>query len=1007
MIESPTGSRSPLTRSRSRRQQFNDDELKPLLANLSPSSTLNALVATSAVSTIRDRSHSFVEASVANASESERAWGIKAALVAKKIREWHDDLHAWCWSSGTLSDKNGFLETRDVGTIQQYQDRIEIIRDDMDTLEVEELKNHVREAHAKSTASQMGTLNIDHMDDFTAIITATIVQSLPTLSRLNSMLETWSIRLVILHRLPSFLSELKGCQESMLSAWMAIGQADRDSIKLKPEFSRTASAAVQAVLQDQITELAKMLDGMLDLLEGSQDVLPEEWVDGMDKLENEYSSWVVSAEELILNNEMEVASRESRAKNRPTGGLIIDGNLAALDAQPASVQVENSGNVDGAMDRLASVLLAEESPSLGELAAGPGGLESVAHHRGAHPPHALLAPSSLPELRQDPTPNGPIAGVKTYAGKRMPPQKPPPLQLDRSSADQRNSAYTFSDADSDISRSGSATSDYFSNKSSPEILSASVATYPGSPVKITTPAWASQDSVTERISRPSSLFIQREGTSLGPSHPRAGLRPSLNRRERAMTSPPGALIFQTMSTESTKPEVPALSFGHTRVRSASLRSFEKVPTGNVRKLMVRRSGGYASIPVDDNNPNLQHYAMEFEVPLSLPDSGASAVDLTTSQPSERSGAKRFHREIRPLLSTSQQTSGSPSRSERLRNDLEDGIDLAVGSKPITVRKQRHTQAHPAHIQQTPARALTHVTPKHKDNLDARISSILTNIPADIRLTSSSAATPPPSRRPRNNSNPTTPLRRSLTPKLLRSRTPTASPSLTLAPAAPSADPKSSPSVTSSINSPEIRLYHLHRSDKDSAPVKLYVRLVGDTGERVMVRVGGGWADLGEYLREYALHHGKRSISANGFDIQNLPRTTSISPAGSSQGMPGPESRSESPVPASRNTPVIIHNRSYQTPPSRPGSSGEDRSSPNAGVSLAGLKKAKNVDISPRKQMWVHGMLEQARSQGAGSVEKTKRKEKRKSDGGGLGFLGRVGASNRVFLRRGEERFVGE
>lgn len=28
----------------------------------------------------------------------------------------------------------------------------------------------------------------------------------------------------------------------------------------------------------------------------------------------------------------------------------------------------------------------------------------------------------------------------------------------------------------------------------------------------------------------------------------------------------------------------------------------------------------------------------------------------------------------------------------------------------------------------------------------------------------------------------------------------------------------------------------------------------------MVRVGGGWADLGEYLREYVIHHGRRKVS---------------------------------------------------------------------------------------------------------------------------------------------------
>ncbi|KAF8471952.1 hypothetical protein BDZ91DRAFT_484619 [Kalaharituber pfeilii] len=74
---------------------------------------------------------------------------------------------------------------------------------------------------------------------------------------------------------------------------------------------------------------------------------------------------------------------------------------------------------------------------------------------------------------------------------------------------------------------------------------------------------------------------------------------------------------------------------------------------------------------------------------------------------------------------------------------------------------------------------------------------------------------------------------------------------------------------------ETKLYHLHREGQ--APIKLLVRLVGPNGERVMVRIGGGWADLAEYLKEYALHHGsgRRSVSntAASIEIQDLANNT--------------------------------------------------------------------------------------------------------------------------------------
>src|SRR5690606_33694336 len=42
-------------------------------------------------------------------------------------------------------------------------------------------------------------------------------------------------------------------------------------------------------------------------------------------------------------------------------------------------------------------------------------------------------------------------------------------------------------------------------------------------------------------------------------------------------------------------------------------------------------------------------------------------------------------------------------------------------------------------------------------------------------------------------------------------------------------------------------------------------------ERVMVRVGGGWADLGEYLKEYAMHHGsQRRVVSQRVEVTDLP-----------------------------------------------------------------------------------------------------------------------------------------
>lgn len=251
---------------------------------------------------------------------------------------------------------------------------------------------------------------------------------------------------------------------------------------------------------------------------------------------------------------------------------------------------------------------------------------------------------------------------------------------------------------------------------------------------------------------------------------------------------------------------------------------------------------------------------------------------------------------------------------------------------------------------------------------------------------------------------------------------------------------------------EIKVYHLQAPDRDK-PIKLYVRLVGED-ERVMVRVGGGWADLGDYLKEYAIHHGRRSAS----DTKGLADSKVLTPSEvlnssprlrfddiSLRSSPAPSSpvadipiRADSP--SSRAPPPALANRKVRGPGSNlavnslqasdgnlfrrktdaltPGVPGSERSvsmtsvksgtfvddeddvdsglrsedgSPSVG--LGGPRR--NVELSPTKQAWVEGMLNQASRQA--SVEKDKEKEKER-ERAKFGDLGKIGGTRRLFMR---------
>ena len=351
----------------------------------------------------------------------------------------------------------------------------------------------------------------------------------------------------------------------------------------------------------------------------------------------------------------------------------------------------------------------------------------------------------------------------------------------------------------------------------------------------------------------------------------------------------------------------------------------------------------------------------------------------------------------------------PPIPPKSRHRFEDVTDLGPGSTPIRVR-QRNREANIA----TPKSALqlSNRTPTKSsdDQLEARISSILTDIPAHIRLTSGPEADAPEVFRPEDSQDPHTPATGPPAMRLLRSQSLVPSPPMTLAPA----HPKSS-KVRAQNGDPEIKLYHLHQSGK-AAPIKLYIRLVGENGERVMVRIGGGWADLGEYLKEYAGHHGRRSGSDGRFEIQGFPQSQSSSPitalTGHSSSHDTPRSRPVSPsmlntrnrrlselAPSEFKTPMtpdsLTYARQNSTPKSRDSSPASIRPSSRHSwteddppLGLAG-PRIKKVEISPRKQAWVDGMVDQARNTSA---------EKKKFGEGDFGDLGKVGGTKRLFLK---------
>jgi hypothetical protein len=313
----PPGDRSP-SRSPRRKAQFAFKELDPLLGNLSPDSTLRALRATETISNGAAQEDALTS-SIADASPAEREVGIRAAFAAQKLREWKDELTKWKWPGKQHRAFGlGFVPPSDardpatqyrgclpVSVANQYETRIEAIRDDLDSLEFDEIKDHVLEAHrptaSPSKSSSIGGIRSSYgrMRDFTALITATVIQALPDLAKLHRLLETWHIRLRVLRELPRFLEVMQGAQTELQLALQDI----RDS-HIMHTLTEPLLDDRKLALGGQVSDMGRRVDRLLDMLEGHDDTLPQAWIDRLEKIELDYATWAVEAQQVVLRNQI-------------------------------------------------------------------------------------------------------------------------------------------------------------------------------------------------------------------------------------------------------------------------------------------------------------------------------------------------------------------------------------------------------------------------------------------------------------------------------------------------------------------------------------------------------------------------------------------------------------------------------------------------------------------------------------------------------------------------------
>ncbi|RAO65032.1 uncharacterized protein BHQ10_001044 [Talaromyces amestolkiae] len=333
----------------------------PLLGNLSPESILDALAAINALARHEGYANDILTRSISQASPEDRLLGARAALAAKKLREWLKELQAWQWPKGLgIQQGKGFISPLDnqseywgslpARQVVEYEARIEQIRDGMDGLNVDELKEHIMNVHvpgrsrpssAHSALSTISAPPFTHMQlsDFTAVITATILRALPTLARLNMLLDTWTVRLLVLRQIPSLLSSLETARASLDSVLEATKESQRNK-----RYSMLDSNYRREALIELIGTAGSRMDTVLDALEGREDSIPENWIDRMDALETDFASWVqltgkMAIEKVWVSSELEAPKQHTIKEDQLQHDATDTGQPPHEDATERDVQI--------------------------------------------------------------------------------------------------------------------------------------------------------------------------------------------------------------------------------------------------------------------------------------------------------------------------------------------------------------------------------------------------------------------------------------------------------------------------------------------------------------------------------------------------------------------------------------------------------------------------------------------------------------------------------------------
>lgn len=290
------------------------------------------------------------------ASISDKAFAVKVARTLEFVKQWCKEIEEWQWSgtfeaaqvgkesgqnNGRSSGKDSPATNEYWGSIPrqqvlEYEDRLDYFSTQLEELDMEEQKSRTLKNVLETNSTQSTAGLVNGLDDLTNLMTTIVLQALPYYTRLMSILETWGCRIGVFQQISEYLEELERARMTREKVWLAIG-VEVDSATGLRRVQSTKSGTLETFrntfdhmrneYEDRVAVLGQRIDTMLNILEGREDTLPDKWVDAVEELEIDYSSWTVEAGRKALQYEHQIdltRRRQQRRDRTPSGELSND-----------------------------------------------------------------------------------------------------------------------------------------------------------------------------------------------------------------------------------------------------------------------------------------------------------------------------------------------------------------------------------------------------------------------------------------------------------------------------------------------------------------------------------------------------------------------------------------------------------------------------------------------------------------------------------------------------------